>query len=336
MRHPTRSTSVLCAAIALLGFARCCLAAEVPGTLLPLLAQRAAIASELAKPIGICVSRKDSSHDSFHGCLDWHSAVHGVWALIAYTRATGDSQYLPLIKEVLSPERLALEQDMIAADRRFEMPYGRAWFLRLAIDYERLFHDEMLTPFGDRILKSMIAYYQNHTPDPRRNSYASDSWALINMYDYSVATQNSPAAAIVRELTLKYFVQYDGHCSYELEAGNFMAVCTNWAWLVSKVLPRDQFDKWSDDFFSKAGGLPRPLKHPLNDHAYGLNFSRAWGLWGIYSVTGRLPYVDAYVDHFEQSYSDPVNWKGSYQAVGHWVPQFGMFALQPLFSSQAD
>ena len=29
-----------------------------------------------------CVNREDSDYPVFHGCVDWHSAVHGHWALL--------------------------------------------------------------------------------------------------------------------------------------------------------------------------------------------------------------------------------------------------------------
>ena len=38
------------------------------------------------------VARRDTEHPAFHGCVDWHSACHGVWALLAYQRATGDAR----------------------------------------------------------------------------------------------------------------------------------------------------------------------------------------------------------------------------------------------------
>ena len=45
----------------------------------------------------------------------------------------------------------------------------------------------------------------------------------------------------------------------------------------------------------------------------------------------KLRTLRAYVAHVRESYDKPELWRGSYQGVGHWVPQFGMLALQPLF-----
>ena len=57
---------------------------ERPPGLAQLEARKAEIAAELAKAVRAAVARKDTGHAAFHGCIDWHSAVHGAWALAAY------------------------------------------------------------------------------------------------------------------------------------------------------------------------------------------------------------------------------------------------------------
>jgi hypothetical protein len=41
------------------------------------------------------------------------------------------------------------------------------------------------------------------------------------------------------------------------------------------------------------------------------------------------------VAHFNNAFAPASNWRGNYMAVGHWVAQFGLFALQPLFGPEA-
>jgi len=298
--------------------------------------EKAAMAGALATAVREALARTDTDHIAFHGCIDWHSAVHGAWALTAYTRMTGDTRYTPCIAEILTPEKIAAERAFLASRPDFEMPYGRAWFLRLALEHERAFGSDALKPMADDILASLLAIYAQRQPDPRRGSYQSDSWALINMYDYAQTSQTGAALETVRDWVRKHFVQHEGGCDYDLEAGHFMAVATNWAWLVSRVLEQTAFDRWAKAFFAKPG-LPQPVTQPLNWHHHGLNFSRAWGLWGLYAASGSAKakdaYLAAYVAHVRESYHKPELWRGSYQGVGHWVPQFGMFALQPLFDS---
>src|SRR5262245_44821499 len=98
--------------------------------LAPLLQARAQIATALPDPTRLGVARRDTGNAAFHGCLDWHSAVHGVWALTAYARMTGDAQDEPRIAELLNPANVAAEREFLRVRSGFEMPYGRAWFLR--------------------------------------------------------------------------------------------------------------------------------------------------------------------------------------------------------------
>ncbi len=303
-----------------------------------LLQARSEIARDLVAPIRQSVARKDTGHAAFHGCIDWHSAVHGVWALTAYARMTGDTICNSLLEETLRPEKLAAERALLAAHPDFEMPYGRAWFLRLAREYGHCAGDTALQhelqSMAGEVLHSMLAYYRGRVPDPWRGSYACDSWALINMLDYAAWSGDAPAEATVRILVEGHFVDHGGGCTEAAENGHFMAVATNWAWLVSKVLPRGEFDRWQWEFFADAG-LPQPVASPVNWHHHGLNFSRAWGLWALHAATAaddaKEAYLNAYAAHFHATYDTPLLWRDSYQGVGHWVPQFGMLALQPLF-----
>src|SRR5262249_45813042 len=132
----------------------------------------------------------------------------------------------------------------------------------------------------------------------------------------------------------KAFVEVDQTCSPDRERGEFMAICTNWAALVARVLDKDAYTKWLENFIA-TNALPIPLSEQRSDHEFGLNFSRAWGLWDMYAASGRGDVLQAYVDHFDRGFAPASNWRGNYRAVGHWVAQFGMFALQPLFGVEA-
>jgi len=70
-----------------------------------------------------------------------------------------------------------------------------------------------------------------------------------------------------------------------------------------------------------------PITVPFDAHESGLNFSRAWGLWNLYAITGEQRYLGSYLRHFYETFRRPAQWKGDYRAVGHWVSQFGMLAV---------
>jgi hypothetical protein len=113
----------------------------------------------------------------------------------------------------------------------------------------------------------------------------------------------------------------------EVATREFMAVCTNWAWLVGKVLPRKAFKEWLATFLPPDLEI-EPIAEAASVHQAGLNFSRAWGLWALYRTTGERRFLKAYLRHFESTFGRPDIWNGDYGRLSHWVAQFGMLALR--------
>src|SRR5688500_2448018 len=85
--------------------------------------QRDDVLVDLGVPILDCPLRNDTSHPAFHGCIDWHSAVHGTWALLALYRLTGDLQYLDVAEQVLRPGPLDAElSNLLDGELAAEVP----------------------------------------------------------------------------------------------------------------------------------------------------------------------------------------------------------------------
>src|ERR1700761_5938585 len=80
-----------------------------PGTGLDGIGGVPTVAQSLSVPISECVVRRDTTHPVFHGCIDWHSAVHGNYALRVISRVTGDTKYLDIAQSVISPDGLSSE-----------------------------------------------------------------------------------------------------------------------------------------------------------------------------------------------------------------------------------
>jgi hypothetical protein len=304
-------------------------ASELPPSLQKFLDSRAEIASRLVEPIAACVRRSDSRHAVFSGCVDWHSSVHGLWALTAYTRAFDSKRFRVLIEESLSADGLEEEREYLRRHPQFEMPYGRSWFLRLAIEHRATFESDLLAPFAREVADSLVRHYEENSPEPASRSYDSASWALANLYDYAASVADEALRARVSRLISDSFVLPAERCpvaDQEPAWTSFMAVCTNWAATALRVLDSSAGATWVRGFLP-ASALPSPVLEPKTAHHYGTNFSRAWGLWRIYWATRDRAYLDSYLLHFETSFSHPDGWRGDYRAVGHWVAQFGMFAL---------
>ncbi len=294
--------------------------------------ERVLAAHQLAALPRACVQRRDTAHPLFHGCIDWHSAVHGIWALVAASRITGDRSYLSVATALLTPAAIARERAWLAAHPEFEMPYGRAWFLRLAADYQRQTGDARLAGMARDVAQSLVARFARRPPEPSSRSYDSDSWALLNLQHYARHTGDAALADVVAGHVRASFADVPGTgCPAEAEElvqRGFMPVCGNWAWLVGLHMQPAPFSAWLVDFLPPASPLLRPVTAPGTAHEHGLDFARAWSLWFLWERSGDPRYLAAYLAHLRTALQQRDWWAGDYDSVAHWVAQFGMLALE--------
>jgi len=274
------------------------------------------------------VLRHDTAHPAFHGCIDWHSACHGVWALLAYQGLTGDAQYEPIVDGILMPAKLAAEAADLAARPLFEMPYGRAWFLRLALEDRRVSGSTRLTFFARDIAASLTTQYRNAMIDPFAREYANPCWALINLLDYAEVESRSDLADTARDAAARMAPLLDRLPAEADEEGwpDFMAVTPMFCELMvrSGAVPVAAI-------MDKAGArllALRPVTEPRKPHHYALNFSRGWALLALAKAAGSDALLNSALDHIETNLARPSWWRGDYRTVSHWVPQFGLFAIQ--------
>ncbi|WP_210571697.1 hypothetical protein [Streptomyces sp. GESEQ-4] len=73
--------------------------------------------------------------------------------------------------------------------------------------------------------------------------------------------------------------------------------------------------------------LPLPRARIRTPHEGGLNFSRSWGCYAAWLMTGRSTHRATYVRLLTTHFAQPALWRDNYDAFAHWVPQFGTFAL---------
>jgi len=275
------------------------------------------------------VRRHDTIHPAFHGCIDWHSACHATWALLACQRLTGNRAHAPIVDEILMPQKLALEEADLKARPDFEMPYGRAWFLRLALEDRLVTGSTRLTFFARAVADSLVGRYRAAAPDPFAREYANPAWALTNLLDYARVENKPEYAAFAKEMVSAHFVPaLDRLPSPVTEESwtDFMAVTPMLCEIVVRTGCAD-----AAAVLAKAGErlfALNPIAEPQRPHHYALNFSRAWALFALYQASGDARLLSLYLDHMDMNLSHPSWWRGDYRAVAHWVPQFGIFALQ--------
>ncbi|QQU93612.1 DUF2891 family protein [Corynebacterium aurimucosum] len=75
-------------------------------------------------------------HPSFYGCFNWHSSVHMQYSGTLLNEILGPEspkELSALLDDRLSTEALTTEYNYLLAHPGYEIPYGRAWLLQLAV-----------------------------------------------------------------------------------------------------------------------------------------------------------------------------------------------------------
>ncbi len=324
-------------AVAAILLSRTCVAEALPPV--SPVPDRDKLLSQMADIIASSIARRDTTHPVFHGCYDWHSAVHGHWALLRIARVTGaHGERAGAVEKSLSAEGLAREAASLRGKRRFEMPYGRAWFLRLTIEFElwvtdvKLRDPQRLRPMADEVAQSLLTHYSSHRPNPLSREYGNASWALTQMHAYARHSGNAELRQKTDSLIRQHMLEPATAPSFQIDAaqGDFFSTFGNWAYLIVKTQNSETVA-----VFSRANSLPddeiRPVRPLAGAHHLGMTWSRAWALRALSRAATdsatRRRLDKAFLDHVQTGMHQHAKHAGNYGAYDHWVPQFAVYAI---------
>ena len=278
--------------------------------------------------------RRDTSHPAFCGCIDWHSSVHGAYALLTAARLTGEIRWARVVDNALGAACLASElASLQRGELNHELPYGYAWFLKLAQEREqgwdktdlRFLATEIATRLGQWMGSLSDAAVIHHTQRPE---YGNLSWPLLNLWQWGIWNQNSNLLDQLSNFTRSRFWPLNPECSVFLDHPSeefFLAALQQCRTLLTILSPEDS-STWLDSHQYEDGTL-LPLTTFPTIHSAGLNFSRSWGLWTLYRHTKNPAFRDLYANHIVTHLEMPQYWRDDYRKHGHWVPQFGIYAI---------
>ncbi len=291
--------------------------------------------------------RPKSLHPAFYGCFDWHSAVHGHWSLVRLLKEQPNlkekNRIVKGLKTHLSKENIAKEilyfKDSLS--RGFERMYGWAWLLKLTDEIET-WDDPCakqlganLRPLAKVIVKNCEEFLPKLHYPIRVGTHTNSAFAMCMMYDYAETTNNKAFKKLITERAIDYYA-LDKECplSWEPSGTDFLSPCFEEANLMRRVYPKGKFRVWLDAFLpelkSKSFKLIPAIVTDRADghlvHLDGLNFSRAWCLYGIAKTLpkdyGHLVRIGN--EHIEYSFGNLV---GDGYEGGHWLSSFALLAL---------
>jgi len=288
----------------------------------------------LAENVEQSFLRRDTTHPVFCGCIDWHSSVHGAYALLTAARLTGQTRWARVVDAALEPDCLEAElASLRRGDLNHELPYGFAWFLKLAQEREQGWSKHDLLPLATEI-SSRLGHWLFSLSDEdlvhhaQRREYGNLSWPLLNLWHWGKWKQDSRLLEQLSNFTRVRLLPLDQECpaSLDQDTNEFFPAALQRCRALLTILSPEDSSTWLASHQHGSGEFS-PLTMFPTTHSAGLNFSRSWGLWTAYQYTKDPAFRDLYVNHIVTHMDRPQYWRDDYRKHGHWVPQFGVYAI---------
>jgi len=283
----------------------------------------------------------------FYGSFDWHSAVHGHWALVRLLRqpyADGyHEQAFAALEQNIRPAGVEGELRYLTGEGRaaFEMPYGMAWLLQLAAELREFDHPrgrrlgDILAPLEDLARRRFGAWLRRLSHPIRSGEHSQSAFAMGLVIDWARAAGDAELEQTVAARAVElYGPDVDGPAGYEPSAYDFLSPCLAEADLMRRVLDPGALARWLQGFLPALGS--RPLFAPVTPvdrrdgklvHFDGLNLSRAWMMR---SVADALPSNDERASSLRAMASEHaaagMTWLSDATYAGtHWLGSFAVY-----------
>lgn len=285
-------------------------------------------------------------HPAFYGCFDWHSSVHGHWMLVNLLKQFPDLENKDSIKqkliENLSKENILAEVHYLEKkyNKTYERTYGWAWLLKLS---EELYtwNDSIgkelalnLQPLTDLIAFRYMEFLPKLNYPLRVGMHSNTCFGLSFAWDYAKAKGMDSLKMAIEERSKDFFLSDENYpISWEPNGYDFLSPALEELDLMRRVLSKEEFKSWvsaflpqlSDPEFIMEPGVVSDREDGLLVHLDGLNFSRAWCLYGVANNFEEYKHLRKLADdHIRFSLPSMVD--GAYEGE-HWLASFALYAL---------
>lgn len=311
-----------------------CMQVEYPNKL----GQRLEDASHIQSPKAL--------HPAFYGCFDWHSAVHGHWSLVSLLKQFPDLDHATEIRKRLSeninPKNIATEVAYfkMKGNSSFERTYGWAWLLKLSEELHTWNDPQAraleldLQPLVDIMIEGYLDFLPKLVYPIRVGEHTNTAFGLSFALDYAKTLKNEKLQSAIETAALRFY-KNDKGCplTWEPSGYDFLSPCLEEANLMSKILPKADYQKWLNNFlpqlsaanFALAPGRVSDRADGKLVHLDGLNFSRAWCLSNIAKTLPEYEHLhDIAAKHINHSLPSIVD---DHYSGTHWLGSFAIYAM---------
>jgi hypothetical protein len=260
-------------------------------------------------------------HTIFHGCFDWHSAVHSHWSLARIGR-------LDLIRDRITPQAVEGELATLELADGFEVPYGLAWLLTLDAELPDEVRD-VLAPLT-RLAQQRLLEWTSAPVDESglHRQTAFSAWLALR---WARLDGDHELAEAIERLAIGTWGSARAHTLAD-ESGptDFLSpgLCT--AALMVEVVedPAGWLDRFLPTLEEELGRIqPVVNPDPTDGHAThldGLNLSRAWAANRIVRYAATSGFATR---HAEAGLAASTS---THFAGSHWLPTFAVMLLTDL------
>lgn len=288
-------------------------------------------------------------HPAFYGCFDWHSAVHGHWSMVSllknFPEIDSATQMRSLLKGHISKANIIKEVEYFHGkyNKSWERTYGWAWLLKLAEELHtwddplarELEHN--LQPLAELLSQRFVEFLPKLHYNIRVGEHSNTAFGMSFAYDYALAVDDGLLKTTIADRAKHFFLD-DSNCpiSWEPSGFDFLSPCLEEIDIMRRVLSEDEFHPWLKQFmpqlinagFDLEVGFVSDRTDGKLVHLDGLNFSRAWVLYGLANHYPRYQHLDNIANKHMQ-YSLPSLVGDSYEG-GHWLGSFAIYALNQI------
>lgn len=303
------------------------------------------------KPGEVLTSDKDLKpprvmHPCFYGCFDWHSAVHGHWSIVKLLKQFPDMREADTLKELLKRQITEAKIKQEAAyfkpelNHLYERTYGWAWLLKLTAELHT-----WNTPLARRLEQNLqpltrviVGLYKNYLPRLRYpirvGTHTNTAFGLSFAMDYARTVGDTSFEKIIIRRAKDFYLTDSAYpLRWEPSGYDFLSPGLEEVDIMRKVLPETEFKDWLKNFlpelmnknFTWAPGVVSDRKDGTMVHLDGLNFSRAWCLYGLAKQYPEFDYLIPLANKHIR-YSLP-NLLGDSYMGEHWLASFAIYAL---------
>jgi hypothetical protein len=225
-------------------------------------------------------------------------------------------------------------------NKSYERTYGWAWLLKLAEELHT-WDDPMakeleqnLQPLTDTIVMSYKGYLPKLKYPIRVGTHTNTAFGLSFAIDYAKTVNDTAFIRIITKRAKDFYLNDKKYPLWWEPSGyDFLSPALEETDIMRKVLDKKEFFNWLRDFlpeimndsFTMKPGIVSDRTDGHMVHLDGVNFSRAWCMYGLAKQYPKFSYLIP-VANEHINYSLP-NLVGDDYMGGHWLASFAINAM---------